>query len=524
MSATIGDILALSGLRECHLLNQGVSLGQSVKSATIMDNPEILNWMCDCEILFSNGSSLASLTSAEWRAFFKGLSDKKSAGLFIKLQYYVDSIPSDAVDYATSLDLPIVVVPNSYSWVRLSTPIQQYLIKEQFYLVNEAFKLGNALADAMARGGSLDRVCDVAGEYLHCKVTVFHSGDWSQVDGANIGGWTKVEETLKSKMRGQTNVPFSFDVPQVDGACRAVRTEKRSSKYYGVYWNPDSSQLDLSDFEIDQVSSAMMLCIMKEDDLRKIEEHYYYEFLSELLDGSLRGKDEIAARTSRLQRSVHDAYQLIACQSRDDAPVRYDGFIRSLKAADDPLVRDVMYCARERYTVFFCPVSELENRDRIQAVCDRVRSYVDDKTMRFAVSQVQPLTRISEGYQEALSSLSLLNITSRPILYYADLGLLRLLARNATSIDVPFVANFYEDVFGKISVHDRESKVGLKDTLKVYFANDESIPATARALYIHENTLRMRLKSIETLSGRSLHNSRGRVELYLATVLGDFIS
>ena len=166
MDATIAEILSLSELKECRLLNPGVSLSQPVKSVTIMDNPEIFNWMSDYEILFSNGASLTSLNSMEWKAFFEGLSKKRSAGLFIKLQYYVDSIPEDAVEHAKRLDLPIVVVPNCYSWVRLSTPIQQYIIKEQFYLVNEALKLGDALNDAMVRGGELAQVCDVAYRHL----------------------------------------------------------------------------------------------------------------------------------------------------------------------------------------------------------------------------------------------------------------------------------------------------------------------------------------------------------------------
>lgn len=157
MDATIAEILSLSELKECRLLNPGVSLSQPVKSVTIMDNPEIFNWMSDYEILFSNGASLTSLNSMEWKAFFEGLSKKRSAGLFIKLQYYVDSIPEDAVEHAKRLDLPIVVVPNCYSWVRLSTPIQQYIIKEQFYLVNEALKLGDALNDAMVRGENSHR-------------------------------------------------------------------------------------------------------------------------------------------------------------------------------------------------------------------------------------------------------------------------------------------------------------------------------------------------------------------------------
>ncbi|MCK6138396.1 PucR family transcriptional regulator ligand-binding domain-containing protein [Slackia exigua] len=523
MDATIAEILSLSELKECRLLNPGVSLSQPVKSVTIMDNPEIFNWMSDYEILFSNGASLTSLNSMEWKAFFEGLSKKRSAGLFIKLQYYVDSIPEDAVEHAKRLDLPIVVVPNCYSWVRLSTPIQQYIIKEQFYLVNEALKLGDALNDAMVRGGELAQVCDVACRHLGCGVAVFASDGWYVLGGSSPMDWDSVSGLLKGQARGFSSLPGAFVLRDIEGSCKVIRVDKRTSRYYAVYWSLGSPELSVSDFDIDQVNSALMLCLIKERALRQIEEHYYYEFLSELIDGTLETTGEIKARASRLRRNVHDAYQLIVSSSDSAVRVDYDGFARTLKAHDDALVKDVMYCVKDDKAVFFCPVVSKEDRERVRSVCEEVRRYIGDGDVRFAVSRVHSVARIASACEEALSCLDFMSLVNDQCLFYDDLGLLRILAKNARSMETEFISDFFEDVLGKVALHDKESKVQLQATLHQFFLNDESIPDTARALGIHENTLRIRLKSIESLSGRSFKSSFGRVELFIASVLARYI-
>jgi purine catabolism regulator len=57
----------------------------------------------------------------------------------------------------------------------------------------------------------------------------------------------------------------------------------------------------------------------------------------------------------------------------------------------------------------------------------------------------------------------------------------------------------------------------LYRTLLAWLESDLDVPATARALHLHENSLRYRLRRIEAILGRSLREGRSIVDLYLAT-------
>ena len=52
--------------------------------------------------------------------------------------------------------------------------------------------------------------------------------------------------------------------------------------------------------------------------------------------------------------------------------------------------------------------------------------------------------------------------------------------------------------------YDRKRRTALLDTLERYLAERRSVIESARALYIHPNTLRQRLERIEKLAGLDL--------------------
>jgi DNA-binding PucR family transcriptional regulator len=66
-----------------------------------------------------------------------------------------------------------------------------------------------------------------------------------------------------------------------------------------------------------------------------------------------------------------------------------------------------------------------------------------------------------------------------------------------------------------------QSKGGtLIDTLTAYFEHGQSLEATARALFVHPNTVRYRLRQAAELTGLSATNPREALTLQLALVLG----
>jgi sugar diacid utilization regulator len=84
---------------------------------------------------------------------------------------------------------------------------------------------------------------------------------------------------------------------------------------------------------------------------------------------------------------------------------------------------------------------------------------------------------------------------------YSDLGAYRYLVRMPLE-EAPQDAHF--QAVKRLADYDRERRTQLVDTLERYLRDRRSIATTARALYVHPNTLRQRLSRIEELSGLDL--------------------
>jgi purine catabolism regulator len=94
----------------------------------------------------------------------------------------------------------------------------------------------------------------------------------------------------------------------------------------------------------------------------------------------------------------------------------------------------------------------------------------------------------------------------------APLNLPRLLL---SSTDLP-LRRLGEQVLRPLTEFDTVHNGDLVVTLHTYLAADCSVQTAAEQLYVHRNTIRYRLDQIERLTGRSLHSTQDRVQLWLA--------
>ena len=69
---------------------------------------------------------------------------------------------------------------------------------------------------------------------------------------------------------------------------------------------------------------------------------------------------------------------------------------------------------------------------------------------------------------------------------------------------------------GRIIAHDLEAETDLLNTLKAYINQRCQIANCAKVLYVHENTLRNRLKKIEQMLSLDLTRVDHLVNVYIA--------
>jgi len=124
------------------------------------------------------------------------------------------------------------------------------------------------------------------------------------------------------------------------------------------------------------------------------------------------------------------------------------------------------------------------------------------------------VSEICRSFQEARQALSLgrFRQPENGITCYEDLGVLKLLSHiRAEELD-----DFAQETLEALMAYDSHNDTDLLRTLEIYFQENECLPLAAEKLFIHANTLRNRLKKIESILGVELNQADVRVRFYVA--------
>jgi DNA-binding PucR family transcriptional regulator len=91
-----------------------------------------------------------------------------------------------------------------------------------------------------------------------------------------------------------------------------------------------------------------------------------------------------------------------------------------------------------------------------------------------------------------------------------------LLPERALDGDALAAAALLEDIYKPLAL----AGPALLDTVSAYFATGGSVEGTARAMYLHPNTVRYRLRRATEVCGVSVFDPRGAFVVHIALTLG----
>jgi purine catabolism regulator len=179
----------------------------------------------------------------------------------------------------------------------------------------------------------------------------------------------------------------------------------------------------------------------------------------------------------------------------------------------------VLALARESgVVVFFALNPELgieEARGWAGGLIDQARAEHPEARPAIGIGRaVEALLELRESYKEATQAMRLeRRLRHGKPQYYGDLGVYRLLLPLAETAELRAFAG---ELLGPLVEYDQAEHANLVETLYAYFASKGNVAQTAKALYIHRNTLIYRLERIHGLTGLDLEDAEVRLKLQLA--------
>lgn len=210
----------------------------------------------------------------------------------------------------------------------------------------------------------------------------------------------------------------------------------------------------------------------------------------------------------------------IVCLLEHSKKHQLEEIVDSLRLTFTPktLVKECLYLEKDDHYLLLFPVIE-EATASYSKLYDRL-----SKQGILSISKEHSILEIPSAYKEAKFAYSCQELMQNNQIFFEKTGILQLFFTSENELAYSFIRSYYDDLIQPLVDYDDLKKTELVKTLQMYINHDLNIYHTAQHLYIHENTLRSRIRRIESITSRDLQKMHDLFQVMLGLYLHKFYS
>ncbi len=536
MSISVQEAMLLEPFRRARLIAGRGGLDRLIRSVTVMDTPDIANWLKGNELLLSNIFVIRDDPKAQV-ALIKEIVNKGAAALGIKLKRYVDSIPQEMIELADELCLPIIEMPVDVAWIDVITPVLGEVLNRQLAALERSEEIHRRFTSTVLKGGGLSAIAENLAELIQRSVTITDSVFTVLAEASS--GVTPLDD-LASQLDGANEVKtqlghsfFRVNLDGVDCLCFPVKAEQDLYGYLLV-WLPSEGELTERDMvAIEHGLTVTALEMVKRQAVSEVARRFQNNFILDLLTGNMESRETVIARGRSFGWNLEVPYWLMILdidefeqfylnhtRADDHRAQRVrEQFVSSVRRAlvDEGFGKDAMAMDLSDSVTVLLP--KKDERCDCKSIALRIKNRVTrdlkEVTVSAGIGRFYPdIMDLKRSYREAKQALTLGRAVwgRNSVIHFDDLGAYRVLC---SITDREELVAFHRETIAPLVQYDEKTDSDLIRTLETYFSCQENIKTTAEKMFIHPNTVRYRLNRISELVGLSLDKSEDRLNLQI---------
>jgi len=527
---TVARMLGLPAFADATLLAGRDGLTRMVRSANVMEVPDIAAWARPHCLLLTTGYPLRAAPE-RLPGLVADLDRRGVSALAVKLHRYLDALPEQMLAEADRRGLPLILVPDDLGFDAVMTQVFTSLTSERVPLLERSEQMHTQLVDVVLAGGG---VADVATgvSQLFGGVALVTTSDGRVM--AEAGDPVQRQALLGSpvfhksgRFRTEVSLPGVRTLPDLPGS-HAVVAIAAGGIDHGrlVLFDADRvlSEVDLAVLE--RAAAVAAICLSTQTAVTAVENKYRGDFLRDVLAGRAGAAPEVRAHADTLGWDLdRPAVVVVAALETRGAPLsrgyrgpreleRFAAAWATVVAGEDRAAPVVGFAAE---VVALLPVSDQDPRAVVDRTVAAVRGDGGGGRRPFVAGVSRPaLTTagLPAAYEQARKALTVGQRLhgAGAVVHFDDLGVFRLLSLIEDDAEL---VRFAEQTLGELMAPTAEAGT-LRDTLRVLLDTNLNVAEAARLLHFHYNTLRYRISKLERIVGPFTDDPNLRLDLGLA--------
>lgn len=547
MSLTIEKVLRISPMRNHARLVAGKEkISNQVTGVTIIESPDIVNWLRGGELLFTSLYPFQEDLAAEQELIVK-LVEKEASGLIVKVHRFVDEVPREIIETANTFQLPVIALEGDIRYVDAIHPIMAELFNKQVRILNYYKEVHDRFTSLALAGEGPSEVIASLEELIDNPVAVYDKN--YNCLAATQEGLCNFEETgedncLYSPINMNKQLYFyrrTVLYPQLGK--KPVRQVVVPIKYLNqlhaylvvVELNRSLEKLDM--ISLEHAATVICLEMVKRMAVAEVERRFKNDLIHDIIYARFSMPEIIYERADMIGWDLRKPFRVVIFEIENlnnyilDSGDKEGIIAQKLKGEISSLITNALFGLlngnyiignhSESFIVFY-PVedghSDADDLLTIKKIGQQVKVKLEKQYPRLNLSvgmgsTASYLEELPRSYQEAKDAIAFGRLIhgGEVVVGFQELGVYRILCQLVEKGWKP--EEFVPQALHALIAYDEQYNSNLLQTLEVLLECNGNASKAAKKLYIHYKTMLYRIERIKAVTGLDLDNRENRLEL-----------
>lgn len=492
-------------------------LDKNISTITVMDAPDIYNWMKGDEFLITSGYPFKDCPE-KFADLILNLKSKNITALGIKINRFIKKLPDIVVETSNKVNLPVINIPDHYAFSDIINPGLTTLLNNQY---NELVKCENIHNEFIKMGiynTEINNVLERLKKFINKDIIYF--------DVKN----NKIYSPSKSSFK---DIIINNDVNNISEDNIYIHNVLYEQGLHGyIIINCNISELTPLDLRTIEYAQTMIIFhIQKEFSNKQIVRNYKDNFILDILLNNIKSDEEISNR-ARIHNWHFDSNMFCVIIDIDNYKLNYKSkdYQLAIEKTKDLIYEDIInmmvkinknsyYMTKSDSIVYIVNYKEksLINFEKsLLEICKMIKEKYGYSLTICIGNRYENIRDIYKSYEECLICLkngkSLVEINTN-IIKYSDISiywnLLNSLKTHGYEND-PIISKLND-----LRNSDRLNNTEYYNSIKYIIRCDWNLKEASEEMYIHYNTMKYRYSKIKELLNSNLDNRTSKLKIEL---------
>ncbi len=548
---SVEEMMDLEILGDSKLIAGARGIRNTVSRVNIMADPDILDWVQEGEFLLTTAYYFEKDNIIAQKQLIRECSNKKLAGIGIKVLPYLDSLSKEVLDLADELNLPLIDIHYSIPLSDIMMDIFKEVFNKQASLLERIEKVHEQLMISMLEGNGIEDITRTI--FNNIKNPVILNLSFSNQVYKEFGD---IDSGLREELLKDAN---NFYITR-DNKAKLKRLDEdkvliggkfvnrmimpivlKDNVYGHIFtWSTNSplGGFDLS--IIESASTTIALAVLQELSIKEVEIRYRSDFFEDLISTDPKRKKKALDRAHFFNLN-HNNYYVIEVMSfkfkledenSDEHLFEYlQDYINTAVMAIEEIMKylnlEGIVSAKLNGIQILISFEDHKSIDeRLEELNQRILQVLEKKFKNMEVKigvgrAYNGLENVNKSFSDAIKTIRTGKaITNKDIITFDELGIFKILCQDFL---VDELEDFYNSTLKPLSDYDEKKSTELVKTLETYFEHNGNLTRMSEQLYTHYNTVLYRINRIKEITGMNLDNPNDRLNLEIALKIKEIL-